>query len=180
MWIERIATWFLGCEDDLECSTGGEEGEQCGSLLLGGKIVSHDLINIEDSSTVLLVKLKDVDAMDNIYTICKNASFLDLSIHHDGEESTAMSEGRVCIATRSQKLISEKRYVEVLGESFKVQVHELGSWGINIFDNSLDTSSHMDINDVVKVADSVEDNSINDLNDLNAKFNELDQDFNDD
>ncbi|GJR22221.1 hypothetical protein Tco_0091732 [Tanacetum coccineum] len=61
-----------------------------------------------------------------------------------------MSEGRVCIAS------------------------------INISDNSLDTSSHMDINDVVKVVDLVEDNSIDDLNDLNAKFNELDQDFNDD
>ncbi|GKF55287.1 hypothetical protein Tco_0165627 [Tanacetum coccineum] len=69
----------------------------------------------------------------------------------EAEESTAMSEGR-----------------------------ELGSWSINISDNSLDTSSYMDINDVVKVADSVEDNFIDDLNDLNAKFNELDQYFNDD
>ncbi|GJR58974.1 hypothetical protein Tco_1501136 [Tanacetum coccineum] len=62
----------------------------------------------------------------------------------------------------------------------EVQVQELGSWNINIYDHSLDTSSHMDINDVVKVADSIEDNSIDDLNDLNAKFNKLDQDFNDD
>nr|GEX83983.1 RNA-directed DNA polymerase, eukaryota [Tanacetum cinerariifolium] len=38
----------------------------------------------------------------------------------------------------------------------------------------------MDINDVVKVADSIEDNSIDDWNDMNTKFNELDQDFNDD
>nr|GEU61784.1 RNA-directed DNA polymerase, eukaryota, reverse transcriptase zinc-binding domain protein [Tanacetum cinerariifolium] len=172
--------------------------------------------------------------MGNIYTICKNAGFLDLSIHHVGdlwiciqfppskacsnfqenvgmksifitakppspsfkvdermiyieisglplcawgsnaykrvasmvrkfmffeaEESTAMSEGKVCIAKRSQKLISEKIHVEVRGESFEVQVQEIGSWSINIFYNSLDTSSHMDINDVVKVADSVKNN----------------------
>ncbi|GJU49469.1 DUF4219 domain-containing protein [Tanacetum coccineum] len=91
-----------------------------------------------------------------------------------------MSEGRVCIAMRSQKLISKKIHVEVRGESFEVQVQEIGSWSINISDNSLDTPSHMDINDVVKVAVYVENNSIDDLNDLNTKFNELDQDFNDD
>nr|GFB53678.1 RNA-directed DNA polymerase, eukaryota [Tanacetum cinerariifolium] len=216
----------------------------------------QDLINIEDSSTVPLVKLKHVDTMGNIYTICKNAGFLDFSIDHVGglwiwiqfplskacsnyqenvgmktifiiakppspsfkvdermiwteisglplcawvsndfkrvasvfgklmffeaEESTAMSEGTMCIATRSQKLIYEKIHIEVLEESFEVQVQELGTWSINICDNSLDTSSHIDINDVVKVADSVEDNSIDDLNDLNAKINKRDQDFNDD
>nr|GEY23946.1 hypothetical protein [Tanacetum cinerariifolium] len=62
----------------------------------------------------------------------------------------------------------------------KDQKEEIGSHSINISDNSLDTSSHMDINDVVKVVDSVENNSIDDLNDLYTKFNELDQDFNDD
>ncbi|GJX51844.1 hypothetical protein Tco_0278689 [Tanacetum coccineum] len=163
----------------------------------------RDLINIEDSSMVLLVKLKDVDTMGNIYTICKNVENVGMKsifitdkppslsfkvdehviwneisglplcawgsnsykrvafvvgkfMFFEAEESTSMSEGRVCIATRSQKLISEKIHVEVLGESFEVQVQELGSWSINISDNSLDTSSLMDINDVVKVADSHE------------------------
>ncbi|GKE37717.1 hypothetical protein Tco_1461122 [Tanacetum coccineum] len=91
-----------------------------------------------------------------------------------------MSEGRVCIAMRSQKLISKKIHVEVRREYFEVQVQEIGSWSINISDNSLDTPSHMDINDVIKVAVYVENNSIDDLNNLNTKFNELDKDFNDD
>nr|GEX23007.1 ribonuclease H-like domain-containing protein [Tanacetum cinerariifolium] len=86
------------------------------------------------------------------------ASMVGKFMFFEAEESTAMSEGRVCIAKRSQKLISEKIHIEVRGESFEVQVQEIGSCSINISDNSLDTSSHIDINDVVKVADSVENN----------------------
>ncbi|GJS61759.1 hypothetical protein Tco_0656543 [Tanacetum coccineum] len=196
-----------------------------------------------DSSTVNLVKLKDVDSMSNMYMICKNEGFLDLKIHHVGglwiwiqfpsslscakfqdnasmhclytsikptspsfkvderliwveinglplcawgsnafkkvagmvgkfmffeaEESTAMSSGRICISTRSHKFVSEKVHVEVHGENFEVHVHELGTWSINITDDSIDTSSHIDVNEIEKVTDSVEENSVDDLNDLN-------------
>ncbi|GJU14888.1 RNA-directed DNA polymerase, eukaryota, reverse transcriptase zinc-binding domain protein [Tanacetum coccineum] len=161
----------------------------------------QDLISVEDSSMVLLLKLKDVDTMSNI---CKSEGFMDLKIHHvwglwiwiqfpsssscskfqdnvtlkslytilkyaspsfkvdermvwieisglplcawgsnsfkkvarmfgkfmffEAEESTAMSSGRVCISTRSHYRISEKVYVEIHGDLFDVQVHELGHW----------------------------------------------------
>nr|GFC79691.1 hypothetical protein [Tanacetum cinerariifolium] len=40
-----------------------------------------------------------------------------------------------------------------------------------------DTSSHINANDIDKVADSIEENSIDDLNDLNDNFNELVEDI---
>ncbi|GJX08668.1 hypothetical protein Tco_0196600 [Tanacetum coccineum] len=82
------------------------------------------------------------------------------------EESTAMSSGRVCVSTRSHKFMSEKVHVEVHGETFEVQVHELGTWSISITNTSLDTSSHIDMNDIKKVVATVEENSVDDLNDL--------------
>ncbi|GKB58303.1 gypsy type transposase [Tanacetum coccineum] len=99
-------------------------------------IRDQDFITIEDSSTVILLKVKDVESMGNIYAIYKNA-------------------GRMCIATKSHKHISEKVLVE-------------------------DTSSNIDVNKVVKdaeVANSVEDDFIDDLNDLNENLNNLGHDF---
>ncbi|GJW88782.1 RNA-directed DNA polymerase, eukaryota, reverse transcriptase zinc-binding domain protein [Tanacetum coccineum] len=157
----------------------------------------QDFITIEDSSTVILLKVKDVESMGNIYAIYKNAGFLDLSTNNveglwiwiqfpssksclkfqentslktfysiakspypsfkvdEPEDSIAMSAGRMCIATKSHKHISEKVLVE-------------------------DTSSNIDVNKVVKdaeVANSVEDDSIDDLNDLNENLNNLGHDF---
>ncbi|GJZ74915.1 hypothetical protein Tco_0639380 [Tanacetum coccineum] len=44
----------------------------------------QDLLSINDSSRVLLVKLKEVDSMSNIHKICRNKGCLDLKIHHVG------------------------------------------------------------------------------------------------
>nr|GFD12827.1 RNA-directed DNA polymerase, eukaryota [Tanacetum cinerariifolium] len=44
----------------------------------------QDLINVEDPSMVLLVKLKDVNSMSNMYVICRNEGFTKLKIHHFG------------------------------------------------------------------------------------------------
>ncbi|GKB60050.1 putative RNA-directed DNA polymerase, eukaryota, reverse transcriptase zinc-binding domain protein [Tanacetum coccineum] len=76
----------------------------------------HDLISVEDSSIVILVKLKDVESMSNMYTIY----------------------------------------------------------------DSIDTSSHIDVNEIEKVADSVEENLVDDLNDLNDNFNEMSHGINED
>ncbi|GJT41350.1 hypothetical protein Tco_0941215 [Tanacetum coccineum] len=66
------------------------------------------------------------------------------------------------------------------GEMFDIHVHELGTWSISITINSLDTSSNVDVNDIDKVADVVEENSIDDLNDLNDNLNDLAQEFKED
>ncbi|GJT08580.1 hypothetical protein Tco_0843042 [Tanacetum coccineum] len=65
-------------------------------------------------------------------------------------------------------------------QNFEVHVHELGTWSINIIDDSIDTSSHIDVNEIEKVADSVEENSVDDLNDLNDNFNKMAHGINED
>ncbi|GJZ29420.1 hypothetical protein Tco_0574067 [Tanacetum coccineum] len=109
----------------------------------------HDLINMEDSSTLILLKLKDVDTMSNIYTM------LD------------------------QRMI----WVEISGLP-------LCAWGSNAFNKVVcmfgkfmffepeeSTAISSDVNDIDKVSDSIKENSIDDLNDLNEKLNDLSQDF---
>ncbi|GKF11053.1 hypothetical protein Tco_0048979 [Tanacetum coccineum] len=44
----------------------------------------HDLLSVDDTSKVLLVKLKDLGSACNMYVICKNEGFADLKIHHVG------------------------------------------------------------------------------------------------
>ncbi|GJR51939.1 hypothetical protein Tco_1402460 [Tanacetum coccineum] len=51
-----------------------------------------------------------------------------------------------------------------------------GTWNINIVDETLDSSDNIDVNGMVKVEDSVEENSLadfNDMNDLKETINEL-------
>ncbi|GJU03120.1 hypothetical protein Tco_1113458 [Tanacetum coccineum] len=47
-------------------------------------------------------------------------------------------------------------------------------------DESIDTSSHINVNAIEKVADSIKENSIDDLNDLNDNLNELAHGINED
>lgn len=167
-----------------------------------------DLIKVEDTSTVVLVKVKEIDAMSNMYHLCRNEGFADVKIHYvgglwlwlqftsvkscslfksndslkkiwtcikdvspsfivdermiwieisglplcawgssafkkvanlfgkfkffDGEAEDIMSTGRVCIATTIQPFISEKVDVTIHGETFQVQVKEIGTWSIHI------------------------------------------------
>ncbi|GJY52793.1 RNA-directed DNA polymerase, eukaryota, reverse transcriptase zinc-binding domain protein [Tanacetum coccineum] len=167
----------------------------------------HDLISVEDSPIVILVKLKDVDSMSNMYMICKNESFLDLKIHHvEGlwiwiqfpsslscakfQDNASMQCLHTSIKPASPSFKVDERLiwveinglplcawgsnafkkVVVHGEIFEVHVYELGTWSINITDDSIDTSSHIDVNEIEKVANSVEENSVDDLND---NFNEM-------
>nr|GEV68518.1 RNA-directed DNA polymerase, eukaryota, reverse transcriptase zinc-binding domain protein [Tanacetum cinerariifolium] len=71
-------------------------------------------------------------------------------------------------------------HVQIHEETFEVQMHELGNWSINITDDSLDTSSSVGINDIEKVEDSIEENFVNDLNDLNDNLNEVAHDIKED
>ncbi|GJX70878.1 hypothetical protein Tco_0308049, partial [Tanacetum coccineum] len=66
--------------------------KQIGDMLKAGKL-SHIIRELKQSSgkeqpkkkdSILLVKLKDIDSMSNMYTICRNEGFSDLNIHHVG------------------------------------------------------------------------------------------------
>ncbi|GJY81186.1 RNA-directed DNA polymerase, eukaryota, reverse transcriptase zinc-binding domain protein [Tanacetum coccineum] len=93
----------------------------------------------------------------------------------EDEESTAMSLGKVFISTRSYKQVSETIKVEVNREIFDIYVHEIGTWNINIDDNTSDSSSHSDVNHLDKKDISVEDKLDDDLDDLNGMLNNLNQ-----
>nr|GEX93151.1 RNA-directed DNA polymerase, eukaryota, nucleotide-binding alpha-beta plait domain protein [Tanacetum cinerariifolium] len=128
---------------------------------------NNDLINIEDSSTVLLLKLNELESMSNMYAICKNEGFMDLLIHHVGglwiriqfssssfcskfQENSTMKNLYSSIKTPLPSFKVDERmiwidisglplcawgsngfkkvaslFVEVNGEMFDVQVHEI-------------------------------------------------------
>nr|GEX99420.1 RNA-directed DNA polymerase, eukaryota, reverse transcriptase zinc-binding domain protein [Tanacetum cinerariifolium]GEY33101.1 RNA-directed DNA polymerase, eukaryota, reverse transcriptase zinc-binding domain protein [Tanacetum cinerariifolium] len=153
-------------------------------------LIDQDLIRIDDATRVLLVKLKDIESMSNMYHICKNEGFVDIKIHHIGglwiwiqfptsdacvtfqsKESLKRyySSYKVYISTKTHKFISEKVDVEIHGEIFEVNVHELGTWSINIVDendNSQDLASSEDENELEKVADTFDDNLADDIKDI--------------
>ncbi|GJZ58072.1 RNA-directed DNA polymerase, eukaryota, reverse transcriptase zinc-binding domain protein [Tanacetum coccineum] len=41
-----------------------------------------DLIKVEDTSTVVMVKVKEIDTISNVYHVCRNEGFNDIKIHH--------------------------------------------------------------------------------------------------
>ncbi|GJU71917.1 hypothetical protein Tco_1263322 [Tanacetum coccineum] len=55
----------------------------------------QDFITIEDSSTVILLKVKDVESMGNIYAIYKNAGFLDLSTNNVEDVNKVVKDAEV-------------------------------------------------------------------------------------
>ncbi|GKA57051.1 hypothetical protein Tco_0756239 [Tanacetum coccineum] len=89
------------------------------------------------------------------------------------EESTKMSSGRICISTKSHNFVSERVLVKVHGVNYDVHVHELRTWNINIFDETLDSFDSIDVNGIEKVEDFVDENSLTDLNYLKETINEL-------
>ncbi|GKC35982.1 RNA-directed DNA polymerase, eukaryota, reverse transcriptase zinc-binding domain protein [Tanacetum coccineum] len=55
----------------------------------------QDFITIEDSSTIILLKVKDVESMGNIYAIYKNAGFLDLSTNNVEDVNKVVKDAEV-------------------------------------------------------------------------------------
>ncbi|GJR51420.1 hypothetical protein Tco_1401941 [Tanacetum coccineum] len=91
----------------------------------------------------------------------------------EDEESTERSSGMICISTKSHNFVSERVLVEVYGVNYDVHVHELGTWNINIVDETLDSSDNLDVNGMEKVEDSIDKKSLADLNDLKETINAL-------
>ncbi|GKE17621.1 hypothetical protein Tco_1425198 [Tanacetum coccineum] len=57
-----------------------------------------------------------------------------------------MSSRRICNTTKSHNFVSERVLVEVHKVNYDVHVHELGTWNINIVDETLDSSDNIDVN----------------------------------
>nr|GEU90858.1 putative RNA-directed DNA polymerase, eukaryota, reverse transcriptase zinc-binding domain protein [Tanacetum cinerariifolium] len=128
------------------------------------KIDDQDLIHVENTSTALLIKVREVGTMNSIYNLGRSERFLNLKIHHVGglwlwiqfpdeascqafKNNTTMqkaftfikllpsvSTARICIATKNKKFISESVQVSIFGVCYDVQVQELGTWKAKIRD----------------------------------------------
>ncbi|GKA34279.1 RNA-directed DNA polymerase, eukaryota [Tanacetum coccineum] len=188
-------------------------------------INDQDLINVVNTDSILLVKLKDIESMSNMYTICRNEGFSDLNIHHVGgywiwiqfpsstacskfqeneslkrlysvkrapssnfklweffffekEDSSALSSSRVCISTKSHRLIYENVQVKINKEIFEATVQEIGSWCIKINDDYIDISSNDKFKDLDISSESIDDHSVDDLEHIQTNLNNIDdQDF---
>ncbi|GJS47553.1 RNA-directed DNA polymerase, eukaryota [Tanacetum coccineum] len=66
----------------------------------------------------------------------KVASLVGKFMFFENDSSTAISLGRVCVATRQKSFISEVVQVTIHGKEYDVHVQELGSWSINLDDMS--------------------------------------------
>ncbi|GJU90190.1 RNA-directed DNA polymerase, eukaryota [Tanacetum coccineum] len=147
----------------------------------------QDLINVEDPSMMLLVKLKDVNSMGNMYVICRNEGFTELKIHHVGGLWIWIQFSSSSSADNSQTNASLKSVyssIKTITPSFKVDERmiwikicglPLCAWGSNAYKKVADMFGKFMFFEVHEVKDSVEENSLdlNELNDLKETINEL-------
>ncbi|GJV04170.1 hypothetical protein Tco_1337739 [Tanacetum coccineum] len=103
----------------------------------------------------------------------KMASVFGKFMFFKDEQSSTMSMGKVCISTNSQTFLTKKVHIDIHGEIFKVQVHKLGTWSINIIDDYLDSSSNDNGDKEEKVCDSVDEEADNGMENIFNNDNEI-------
>ncbi|GJT89350.1 RNA-directed DNA polymerase, eukaryota, reverse transcriptase zinc-binding domain protein [Tanacetum coccineum] len=79
-----------------------------------------DLITVDDTSTVVLVKVKEVDSINNIYRICKNEGF------DDSNESLQNVWSAIRVASPSFTIDERMVWIEITGLP-------LCAWGSNAY-----------------------------------------------
>ncbi|GJX47736.1 RNA-directed DNA polymerase, eukaryota, reverse transcriptase zinc-binding domain protein [Tanacetum coccineum] len=100
----------------------------------------------------------------------KVASVFGKFLFFENEQSTSICTGKVCIATKCQQIVSEKVQVEINNENFVAHVQEIGTWSINIINDSIVSQSSDDESEEARndISDDVnsEDESDDIINDL--------------
>nr|GEW34812.1 RNA-directed DNA polymerase, eukaryota [Tanacetum cinerariifolium] len=125
-----------------------------------------DLITIDDTSTVVLVKVNEIDSISNMYRICRNERFDDVKLHYVGDDN--MSSGRVCITTEKPFSIAETVKVIIHGMNFDVNVKEISTWN-TIIDNDLERSDSEGVQEDGDHSYNMEDNHNDVLDDLSSR-----------
>ncbi|GJW48714.1 RNA-directed DNA polymerase, eukaryota, reverse transcriptase zinc-binding domain protein [Tanacetum coccineum] len=105
----------------------------------------------------------------------KIASSFRKFLFFEKEESTSLSSGRLCISTKSHKLISETVQVDINNESFEVSVQEIGSWSTKIKYDYNDIFSNHDLKEVDHVSESNDEQPIDNFEILQTKLNNMDE-----
>ncbi|GKA88154.1 hypothetical protein Tco_0809918 [Tanacetum coccineum] len=158
-----------------------------------GRLIDAFITNkLSKGDSIILVKLKDIDSMSNMYTICRNEGFSDLNIHHVGgywiwiqfpsssacfkfQENESLkklysgSNAYKKIACSFEKfLFFEKEDSSALSSG-----REIGSWCIKITDDYIDLSSNDNIKDVDTSSESIDDHSVDDLEYIQTNLNNI-------
>nr|GEW02237.1 hypothetical protein [Tanacetum cinerariifolium] len=76
---QPVASIAIG---DVDSKKHSDNETQCEGNLI--QLCDSDLIKVEDTSTVILAKVKEVDSISNMYAICSNEGFLNITIHYIG------------------------------------------------------------------------------------------------
>nr|GEU50869.1 RNA-directed DNA polymerase, eukaryota, reverse transcriptase zinc-binding domain protein [Tanacetum cinerariifolium] len=152
----------------------------------------QDLVSIDDSSKVLLVKLKDVDSMSNMYSICRNEGLENLKIHHVGglwiwiqfpsTASRTTFQGNECMKSFSLsfKNVSPSFKVDERLIWFEISGLPLCAWGSATFKKTSDDECKEKKVDAPEDAKSVDDldDLLNDLNENKMNHEDIPQDVN--
>nr|GEW00408.1 RNA-directed DNA polymerase, eukaryota [Tanacetum cinerariifolium] len=124
---------------NLESCNAFKSNNNMKSLFMAIKPVSKNLRVDERKVWVEISGLPLCAWGSNAYK--KVATSVGRFMFFEDDQSTAMSIGRVCIATKEMKFISEVVKVIINGEEFDVHIHELGSWSINIDNDQTSNTS---------------------------------------
>ncbi|GJY15773.1 RNA-directed DNA polymerase, eukaryota [Tanacetum coccineum] len=113
----------------------------------------EELVQVTDPQDVALVKVKNVETMNNLYRLCREEGFDDLKIHHIGGMclwlqfqnvesyigmggnigASLMRLGVKCL--QKSGISGGKIHVTIHGVDYQAYVQELGSWSINLDDS---------------------------------------------
>ncbi|GJV14448.1 reverse transcriptase domain-containing protein [Tanacetum coccineum] len=114
----------------------------------------NDLIKVEDTSTVLLAKVKEVDSISNMYGICRNEGFTDVSIHYEPDEKDGEAESHTSNEEENpmdtlddfvEQVVEEKgksystnegSHVEIVSSGRKPLVYDCGNYGVTCKDEA--------------------------------------------
>nr|GEX81150.1 hypothetical protein [Tanacetum cinerariifolium] len=110
----------------------------------------QDLIQVDNTSMVLLAKVREVGTINSVYRISnsegspafkKVASLSGKFMFFELDKLPSMSTRRICILTKRKKFISESVKVMIHEVSYEVHIQELSTWRAKIHDDESSTDS---------------------------------------
>nr|GEZ57809.1 RNA-directed DNA polymerase, eukaryota [Tanacetum cinerariifolium] len=125
-----------------------------------------DLILVDDSSTVVLIKVKEIETIRNMYHVCQAEGFVDVKIHYVGglwvwlqfssmnsceafKSNESLNKLWTFIKVPSPSFVVDERViwievnVTIKDSNFNVHVKEIGTWS-TLISNDMDSNESDD------------------------------------